>query len=131
MVEVQVFRISSIGSAMFRAKRWFYGRFYTPAIKAGMKEIAEKNKEEWVKLAGKILEILQKLGSHYVIRLYIYFDTKISGYSRDNEGKIIKIEEFIPIGCRIMKYMLVGEEIIEVKPGAKDVIETLKETETA
>ena len=124
MPEIQVFKISTPASAIFRAKRWFYARFYTPAYKSGKQELAEKNKEHWTNLAGKIVEKTQNLGRDAVVRLQIVFDTKIHGYTRDNKGNLVKVEEFIPIGVKLEIYEKKSEEIIELMEGAEEVIKS-------
>jgi len=122
-MEIQVFRTSSPGGAIFRAKRWFYGRFYTPAIRAGKQDIAETNKQKWTELAAKLREALSNLerGKH-VVRLYIAFDTKIHGYAQSKRG-LDKVEEFIPVALKVEVYEMKNSKVVELIEGGSRAFE--------
>jgi len=123
VVEIQVFRASTPGGAVFRAKRWFYGRFYTPAVRAGKQEIAEKNKEKWMELAAKIRDMLTGLDREkHVVRVYIAFDTKIHGYAESRRG-LEKVEEFIPVAVKAEIYEVKDTKVVELISGGAKMFE--------
>jgi len=120
MVEIQVFRTSTPGGAIFRAKRWFYGRFYTPAVRANKQDIAEMNKQKWTELAAKLREAMNNLEREkHAVRLHIAFDTKVHGYAQSRRG-LEKVEEFIPVAVKIEIYELKDSKTVElIEGGAK------------
>lgn len=112
MPEVQVFRATTPRSAVFRIKRWVYARFYTPAVMAGRKDLAEKNKEAWTKLASRMIEALSRVSSDALVRIHLVFDSKVHGYVGGGRRGPFKIEEFIPLDVKLEIYEKRMEEVL-------------------
>ncbi len=98
--EVKVWRSKiapTCRGAIFRAKRWFYATFYSKA----QSDLKEKSRENWVKLARKLVEVSNERGvSEKAARVVIYY--------RDNEGF------FDPVKAELEIYELRPVETIEV-----------------
>ncbi|MEM0049250.1 MAG: hypothetical protein QW424_03970 [Candidatus Bathyarchaeia archaeon] len=93
-MQVQRFRLTPTGrGALFRAKRWFYSTFYTKAPS----EVKEENKKNWVNLAGKIIDELNKRNaSDKPMRLAISYDVGPRGEFRPKSATI-ELMEIKPI----------------------------------
>ncbi|MCD6209022.1 MAG: hypothetical protein DRJ46_01815 [Thermoprotei archaeon] len=74
--ELKIWRsriVPTARGAIFRAKRWFYATFYSKKLQVS-DEIKEKSKENWARLARKLVEETNnRNASDKAARLTIYY----------------------------------------------------------
>ncbi|RLF16695.1 MAG: hypothetical protein DRJ66_02790 [Thermoprotei archaeon] len=122
-------RISTVRTAIFRLKRWFYATFFSPFTKFEEgKKIAEENRRMWVMLASKIInEISSKYGSdaNLAARIRLTYDSEVVSRVTDpSKGQEIEIRKFIPRKVVIEVYEKKGD--IEFDITESDIKEALK-----
>ncbi len=110
-VNVQIFRVATPRSAIFRVKRWFYANFYTPNKKAGREDVAEENKKVWEELARTLIERIGDLGVD-AIRITLEYSSKVLSYEVGKGQEPIPIVRFKPIKAKIEMFRKIGEEEI-------------------
>ena len=125
-MSTQVFRTGSIGSVIFRMKRWFYARYYTPCKQYGKGEIAERNKEIWTKMMSLVAERIKNIaeeGSDVALKITLEHEDNIVGYAVGKNSEPVSILEFNPRKIKIVVYKRVQEFEIPLSQEVKASVE--------
>jgi len=129
-------RISTVRTAIFRLKRWFYATFFSPYTKIEKgKAIAEENRRVWVMLASKIInEVSSKYGTdkNLAARIRLTYDSEVVAKVTDpSRGQEITIQRFIPRKVAVEIYEKKGDIEFDITEGdlKKALEEEYKEPE--
>ncbi len=120
-VPVQEFKIGKCRGAIFRAKRWFYMRFYGKDLPG---EVRERNKRAWVEFATKMVKETSERGiSDKPVRLTIEY---VEGENREFKpvAATFEVLELKPVD--VVRIYMVPPDISEIKEKFAELVEKAK-----
>jgi len=118
---VQEFKVGKCRGAIFRAKRWFYMRFYSKSLPP---EIRERNKQAWVEFAAKMVKETSERGiSDKPVRLTIEY---VESENKEFKPVVATFEvlELKPVD--VVKVFMVTPDVSEIKEEFNKLLEKAK-----
>lgn len=120
-VPLQEFKIGKCRGAIFRAKRWFYMRFYDKSLPP---EVREKNRQTWVDFAAKMVKEANERGiSDKTVRLTIEY---IEGENKEFKpvAATFEVLELRPVD--VVKVFMISPDVSEIREKFAELVEKAK-----
>ena len=118
---VQEFKIGKCRGAIFRAKRWFYMRFYDRSLPP---EVREKNRQTWADFAAKMVKETSERGiSDKTVRLTIEY---IEGENREFKPVAATFEVLELRSVDVVKVFMIPPDVSEIREKFVELVEKAK-----
>jgi len=120
-VPVQEFKVGKCRGAIFRAKRWFYMRFYDRSLPP---EVREKNRQTWADFAAKMVKETSERGiSDKTVRLTIEY---IEGENREFKPVAATFEVLELRSVDVVKVFMIPPDVSEIREKFVELVEKAK-----
>ena len=118
---VQEFKVGKCRGAIFRAKRWFYMRFYDKSLPP---EVREKNRQTWADFAAKMVKETSERGiSDKTVRLTIEY---IEGENREFKPVAATFEVLELRSVDVVKVFMIPPDVSEIREKFVELVEKAK-----
>jgi len=120
-VPVQEFKVGRCRGAIFRAKRWFYMRFYSKSLPP---EVRERNRQAWVEFAAKMVKETSERGiSDKPVRLKIEYIEGENGEFKP-VAATFEVLELRPVD--VVRVFMAPPDVSEIKEKFAELVERAK-----